>query len=84
MKTTLAGNPGIKLVYTNSEELSHFKTLEVWTTTGDNTYLLIYKAEATIYFGYLPIIQRMLDSFRLGVSPAAQVNCQYEHCDSYY
>jgi hypothetical protein len=69
VKTTLAGNPGYKLVYTNNEESFHLMTLEVWTTIGDHTYLLIYKAEATKYIGYLPIIQRMLDSFRVGVSP---------------
>ena len=69
VKTTLAGNPGYKLVYTNNEESFHLKTLEVWTTIGDHTYLLIYKAEATKYSGYLPIIQKMLDSFRVGVSP---------------
>ena len=69
VKTTLAGNPGYKLVYTNNEESFHLKTLEDWTTIGDHTYLLIYKAEATKYSGYLPIIQKMLDSFRVGVSP---------------
>jgi serine/threonine-protein kinase len=69
VNTTLAGNPGYKLVYTNNEESFHLKTLEVWTTIGDHTYLLIYKAEATKYSGYLPIIQRMLDSFKVGVSP---------------
>jgi hypothetical protein len=69
VNTTLAGNPGYKLVYMNNEESFHLKTLEVWTTIGDHTYLLIYKAEATKYSGYLPIIQRMLDSFRVGVSP---------------
>jgi hypothetical protein len=69
VKTTLAGNPGYKLVYTNNEESFHLKTLEVWATIGDHTYLLIYKAEATKFSGYLPIIQRMLDSFRVGVSP---------------
>jgi hypothetical protein len=69
VKTTLAGNPGYKLVYTNNEESFHLKTLEVWTTIGDHTYLLIYKAEATKYSSYLPIIQRMLDSFKVGVSP---------------
>ena len=69
VETTLAGNPGYKLVYTNNEESFQLKTLEVWTTIGDHTYLLIYKAEATKYFAYLPIIQRMLDSFRVGVSP---------------
>ena len=68
-KTTLAGSPGHELVYTNNEESFHLKTLEVWTTIGDHTYLLIYKAEATKYSSYLPIIQRMLDSFRVGVSP---------------
>lgn len=66
VKTTLAGNPGYKLVYANNEESFHLKTLEVWTTIGDHTYLLIYKAEATKYSGYLPIIQKMLDSFRVG------------------
>jgi hypothetical protein len=64
-KTILAGNPAYKLVYTNNEETFHLKTLEVWTTIGDNTYLLIYKAEATKYSSYLPIIQRMLDSFKV-------------------
>jgi hypothetical protein len=68
-KTTLAGSHGYKLVYTNNEESFHLKTLEVWTTIGDHTYLLIYKAEATKYSSYLPIIQRMLDSFKVGVSP---------------
>ena len=68
-KTTLAGNPWYKLVYANNEESFHLKTLEVWTTIGDHTYLLIYKAEATKYSSYLPIIQRMLDSFKVGVSP---------------
>lgn len=66
VKTTLAGNPGYKLVYANNEESFHLKTLEVWTTIGDHTYLLIYKAEATKYSGYLPIIQKMLDSYRVG------------------
>lgn len=65
-KITLAGNPAYKLVYTNNEETFHLKTLEAWTTIGGNTYLLIYKAEATKYSSYLPIIQRMLDSFKVG------------------
>lgn len=67
-KTTLAASPGYKLVYTNNEESFHLKTLEVWTTIGNHTYLLIYKAEATNYSSYLPVIQRMLDSFKVGVS----------------
>ena len=41
VKTTLTGNPGYKLVYTNNEESFNLKTLEVWATIGDHTYLLI-------------------------------------------
>jgi len=65
-KITLAGNPAYKTVYSNDEEIFHLKTLEAWTTIGGNTYLLIYKAEAAKYPSYLPIIQRMLDSFKVG------------------
>ncbi|MGC2571722.1 MAG: hypothetical protein WA364_09445 [Candidatus Nitrosopolaris sp.] len=64
-KITLAGNPAYKMVYSNDEETFHLKTLEAWTTIGGNTYLLIYKAEAAKYPSYLPIIQRMLDSFKV-------------------
>jgi hypothetical protein len=74
VKTTLAGNPAYKLVYTNNEETFHLKTLEAWTTIGGNTYLLIYKAEATKYPSYLPIIQRMLDSFKVGGSAGLLTN----------
>jgi hypothetical protein len=73
-KITLAGNPAYKLVYSNDEETFHLKTLEAWTTIGGNTYLLIYKAEATKYASYLPIIQRMLDSFKVGDGAGLLVN----------
>ena len=68
VKISLARNPGYISIYINNEESFNLKILEVWTTIGDHTYLIIYKAEATKYFAYLPIIQRMLDSFRVGVS----------------
>ncbi len=74
VKTTLAGNPANKLVYSNNEETFHLKTLEAWTTIGGNTYLLIYKAEAPKYSSYLPIIQRMLDSFKVGGAAGLSTN----------
>lgn len=73
-KTTLAGNPAYKLVYSNNEETFHLRTLETWTTIGGNTYLLIYKAEAPKYSSYLPIIQRMLDSFKVGGATGLSTN----------
>lgn len=74
VKTTLAGNPAYKLVYSNNEETFHLKTLEAWTTIGGNTYLLIYKAQAPKYSSYLPIIQMMLDSFRVGGAAGLSTN----------
>jgi hypothetical protein len=55
-------------MYLNSN-LSKFNTInlkimQVWTTIGDNTYLLTYTAEASKYQQYLPVIQRMLNSFK--------------------
>lgn len=73
-KTTLAGNPAYQLAYTNNEETFHLKTLETWTTIGGNTYLLIYKAQAAKYSSYLPIIQRMLDSFKVGTPGGLSAN----------
>jgi hypothetical protein len=74
MKSTVGGNPGFKLIYANNEETFHLKTLETWTTVGGNTYLLIFKAEATKFPTYLPVVQRMIDSFKIGESAGLSAN----------
>ena len=74
MKMTLGGNPGFKLIYANNEETFHLKTLEAWTTVGSNTYLLIFKAEAPRFPVYLPVVQRMIDSFKIGASAGLSGN----------
>jgi hypothetical protein len=56
-------------IYLNSN-LSKFNTInlkimQVWTTIGDNTYLLTYSADASKYQQYLPVIQGMLNSFKV-------------------
>jgi hypothetical protein len=43
----------------------NLKIMQVWTTVGDNTYLLTYTAEASRYMQHLPIIQKMLNSFNV-------------------
>lgn len=73
-KTTLGGNPGFSLIYANNEETFHIKTLEAWTTVGGNTYLLIFKAEATKFPAYLPVVQHMIDSFKIGESAGLSAN----------
>jgi hypothetical protein len=74
--TNLGDHRAFKLEYTNNQRmylnrnLSNFNTInlkimQVWTTVGDNTYLLTYTAEASKYQQYLPIIQRMFNSFKV-------------------
>jgi hypothetical protein len=74
--TNLGGHRAFKLEYTSNQRmylnrnLSNFnainlKIMQVWTTIGDNTYLLTYTAEASKYQQYLPVIQRMLNSFKV-------------------
>jgi hypothetical protein len=72
----LGSQRAFKLEYTNNEKmylnrnLTNFNTvnlkiMQVWTTVGDNTYLLTYTTEASRYMQYLPIIQKMLNSFKV-------------------
>jgi hypothetical protein len=86
--TTLAGKHGYKRVvnYTmeifnldsNTEHRLNIKTLEVWVAIGNgDTCLLIYKAVAARYSDYLPAIQKMLDSFKIGNSTVSQYSTTY-------
>jgi len=75
--SNLAGHDAFKLVYANKENMylnsmspanlrtTDLKIMQVWTTVGPNTYLFTYQAEASKYSEYLPIVQKMLDSFKL-------------------
>jgi len=74
--TNLGDHRAFKLEYASDQRmylnrnLSNFntinlKTMQVWTTIGDNTYLLTYSAEASKYLQYLPVIQRMINSFKV-------------------
>lgn len=72
----LVGHPAFKSEYTNTERmflsrdltnsnLIKLKVMQVWTTIRDNTYVLTYNAEASKYQQYLPIMQKILSSFRI-------------------
>jgi hypothetical protein len=59
---TLAGNyPAYKLV--TSTDLT--KTMQIGTIIGDKKYLISYDAPVSRYSSYLPIIQKMIDSFEI-------------------
>ena len=85
---TLAGKHGYKRVVNNTMEIFNLdsntehrlniKTMEVWVAIGNgDTCLLIYKAVAARYPDYLPTIQKMLDSFKIGSSTVSHNSTTY-------
>jgi hypothetical protein len=71
----LAGHDAFRLEYTNTERIFlsrdltnsnsiKLRVMQVWTTIGDNTYIFTYNAETSKYQQYLPVMERMLSSFR--------------------
>lgn len=86
--TILGGRQGYKRVYdstmeifnldTNTEKRLHLKTMEVWVSIGNgNTCLLEYKAIAARYPDYLPTIQKMFSSFKIGSSSVSHNSTTY-------
>jgi hypothetical protein len=61
----LAEMPAYKLVYTDVEDDTNYKTMEIGTIIGDKVYYIEYIAEEEKYDNYLPTIQMMLNSFEL-------------------
>ena len=64
--TTLANNPGHKIVFTATDADGHQRrAMQVWMVNGDKAYLITYKALPDKYSEFLPLAQRMIDSFKL-------------------
>jgi len=61
--TTPALNPAYKIEYTHSSDMLMLKTMEVWTINGGIAYMISYNADSSDFSNYLPIIQKMIDSF---------------------
>jgi hypothetical protein len=71
----LAGHDASRVEYTNTERIFlsrdltnsssvKLRVMQVWTTIGDNSYIFTYNAEPSKYQQYLPVMERMLSSFR--------------------
>jgi len=61
--TTPALNSAYKIEYTHSSDMLMLKTMEVWTINGGIAYMISYNADTSDFSNYLPIIQKMIDSF---------------------
>ena len=50
----------------NTQSTLNFKTMDAWVTgSNGNTYLLSYKAVMREFEDYMPILQKMIDSFTI-------------------
>lgn len=63
--TILAGLPAYRLIYTSENENTIVKDMEIGTIKGDTAYLLTYEGGVNEYDKYLPVAQKMIDSFQL-------------------
>ena len=64
--TTLAGSPAVKIIYTfmNSKE-GNVKATDIGTIKNNRLYVIQYYVEAAKYQNYLPILQKIVDSFSI-------------------
>jgi hypothetical protein len=62
---TLKGSPAYMLRYQYTDQLfGKAMAMDIGMTKGGKLYVLSYSAEPVKFYGYLPTIQRMIDSFK--------------------
>jgi hypothetical protein len=70
-KTTFGDSPANRIVYTfidpstRASSTSQFQSMNIWTIKGDNTYTLSYSQPTSEYGRFIPIMQRMIESFEI-------------------
>jgi eukaryotic-like serine/threonine-protein kinase len=61
----IAGLPAYRIVYTYNDGNNVTKTLETGTIKGDKAYIITYETGMSEYTTFLPIVQKMIDSFQI-------------------
>ena len=61
--TVLAGIPAYKIVYSESLQQVPLQVMQVWAIKDNKAYILTFTAELPKYSTYLPVVQKMIDSF---------------------
>jgi len=65
-KTTLSDNPAQMIVFSDKNEFGDdFKGLAVWSVVDKAGYFVMFGAEPSKYSEYLPIFEKMLDSYKI-------------------
>jgi eukaryotic-like serine/threonine-protein kinase len=64
--TTVVGNNAIKILYTYTDSKNNgFKATDIAIIKNDRLYVIQYYVEGSKYQTYLPILQKMIDSFQM-------------------
>lgn len=65
--STLAGNPAHRTVFLAAPGIAPFpiETLLVWMVKGNNVYTISFNSEPEKFPTYVPIVQKMIDSFEV-------------------
>ena len=61
--STIDNHPAYQIQYTQKDRRATFDTLQLWTINGNEIYTMIFNAYPADYPAYLPVIQKIIDSF---------------------
>ena len=65
--TTIANTNGYKVIYTYSEGQFEYKVMQDWVIKDDKSFRFTYVSEVPQFPDYLPIVERMIDSFKVAI-----------------
>jgi eukaryotic-like serine/threonine-protein kinase len=68
-QTKLGNNLAERIVYTSTQvedgvAYTQLKTMELLSIKGGASYFFVYRADASNYLKYLPLVEKMIESFR--------------------
>jgi hypothetical protein len=64
-RSTLAGQDAYRIMYTATSGYQEFKFMAFVTINGDKGYIMLYSSTDNFYDLFLPIVQKMIDSFKI-------------------
>jgi len=62
---TLAGNLAYEIIFDYSYLNNNKKAIEIWTIQDSKVYIINYVANAAIYDATLPLVHKMIESFKI-------------------
>jgi len=61
----IGNSSGYQVVYTGRDGKQNLKRMQMWAVRNNKAYVLTYEAEEQKYLQFLPVAQKMIDSFEI-------------------